>query len=113
MAEALPLGEDVGKVKQAIVATIETSEKQDHLSKEGDSLARVMPFLFEDVGSVFFGKLSSVLCLCFAPVHQQNREVAREKALTRFHGLRISELPSLWRSLFADLSLKSVSVSNR
>ena len=39
MAEALPLGEDVGKVKEAIVATIETSEKQDHLSKESDNLA--------------------------------------------------------------------------
>ena len=109
MAEAQPLGEDVAKVKQAIVATIETSEKQDHLREESDNLARVVPFLTEDVGSVFCDKLSSMLRSCFAPVHQQNREVAREKALTRFHGLRISDLPSLWKSLFTDLSLKSVS----
>ena len=29
--------------------------------------------------------------------------------MTKFHGLRISELPSLWTALFSDLSLNSVS----
>ena len=28
--------------------------------------------------------------------------------MTRFHGLRISELPSFWRSLFADLSVSNL-----
>ena len=100
---------EVANLKQAIAAAIKNSEKQERLIKDGENLARVVPFLNENVGGVFCGKLCSLLRSCFATVHQRREEVAREKALTEFHGLRIRELPSLWTALFSNLSLNCVS----
>lgn len=100
--------EDIEKVKRAILATIESSAKQDHLIKDGQSLAQVVPFLNGEIGIVFCRKLFSVLRVCFSTVHQLRKESTREKALTQFHAARISELPPLWMALFSDLSLSTV-----
>ena len=92
-------------MKQAIAATIRNSEKQRHLVKDGNCLAKVMSLLNEDVGVIFCGKMVALLCTCFVAFHQRREELARETAMTRFHSVRIHELPTLWMGLFSDLSL--------
>lgn len=94
-------------MKQAIAATIQNSEKQSHLVKDGKCLAKVMSLLNEDVGVVFCGKMVALLRTCFVAVHQRREELTRETAI-RFHSIRIRELPTLWMGLFSDLSLGSV-----
>ena len=98
----------VEKVKQAIAATIKNSEKQSHLVKDGKCLTKVMYLLHEDVGVIFCGKMVALLRTCFVTVHQRREELAKETAMTRFHAVRIRELPTLWMGLFSDLSLGSV-----
>ena len=95
-------------MKQAIAATIRNSEKQSHLVKDGNCLAKVMSLLNEDVGVIFCGKMVALLRTCFVAVHQRREELARETAMTRFHSVLIRELPTLWMGLFSDLSLGSV-----
>ena len=97
----------VEKVKQAITATIQNSEKQSHLVKDGKCLLEVMSLLNEDVGVIFCGKVA-LLRTCFVTVHQRRKELAKETAMTRFHAVHIRELPTLWMGLFSDLSLGSV-----
>ena len=99
----------VEKVKQAIAATIQSSQKQSHLVKDGKCLAKVMSLLHEDIGIIFCGKMVALLRTCFVTVHQRREELAREMAMTRFHVVRIRELPTLWMDLFSDLSLGSAS----
>ena len=95
----------VEKVKQAIAAT---SEKESHLVKDGKCLAKVLSLLYDDVGFIFCGKMVALLRTCFVTVRQRREELAKETAMTRFHAVRISELPTLWMGLFSDLSLGSV-----
>ena len=63
------------KVKQAIAATIRNSEKQSHLVKDGNCLAKVMSLLNEDVGVIFCGKMVALLRTCFIAVHQRREEL--------------------------------------
>ena len=68
----------------------------------------VSSLLYDDVGFIFCGKMVALLRTCFVTVRQRREELAKETAMTRFHAVRISELPTLWMGLFSDLSLGSV-----
>ena len=70
-------------MKEAIAATIRNSEKQSHLVKDGNCLAKVMSLLNEDVdlGVIFCGKMVALLRTCFVAVHQRREELARDKAM--------------------------------
>ena len=97
-------------VKRAIALTIERTAKEFEvrLTTDTEILRELLCRLDQDRGSEFCGELLSALRTCFSSVHRSRIEVAKYNALKRFHALRLSQLPSLWTALLADMSMSSI-----
>ena len=93
----------VEKVQRVIALTIESSSKEERLT--ADSRRNID----QERGTEFCSELLSALQTCFSPVHRCCVELAKDKALQRFHAVRLSQLPGLWTALLADMSLNSIS----
>ena len=74
--------------------------KTRYVVKDGKCLAKVMALLNKDLEVTFCGKVVALLHSCFVTVHQRCKELAREKAMTRFYAVRIRELPIVDGSVF-------------
>ena len=71
--------DEVEHVKQSLAAMIKCSVKHDHLIKNTAKLARIVPFLNENVGGIICDKLSSLIRSYDATIHQCQEELARAR----------------------------------
>ena len=94
------------KVKRVIELTIERSATEVRLTTDTEKFRELLSCLDQERGTEFCGELLSALRTCFSPLtHCSRVELAKANALKRFHELRLSQLPGLWTTLLADMSL--------
>ena len=93
--------EDVAAVQEAIKAALEGFEESQYLSTLLSSTSEST----EDIFQTFSSKIRQTVTSCVADHGIVRAALARERALIRFHRLRQSILPNLWKELFIRLSM--------
>ena len=94
--------EDVAVVQDAIKAALEGFEEQQCLSGllKG-TLSESTKYVFHKFSSTILQTMAT----CIANHEKVRVALARERALIKFHQIRQSTLPNIWKELFTGLSL--------
>ena len=98
--------EDVTAVQEAIKAALEGFEGEQCLSV---LLKGTLSESTKDVFQNFSSKIVQTMATCTADHDKVRVALARERALIKFHQIRQSTLPNLWKELFTGLSMPLLS----
>ena len=96
------MSEDIAAVQEAIKAALEGFGGGQDLSS---LLSSTLSESTKDVFQKFSSKILQTMAACTADHDMVRVTLARERALIRFHRLRQSILPNLWKELFTGLSM--------
>ena len=96
--------EDVATVQEAIKAALEGFEGEQCLSDLLSSTSTLSEST-KDVFQKFSSRIMQTMATCTANHDKVRVALARERALIKFHQIRQSTLPNLWKELFTGLAM--------
>ena len=93
--------DDVAMVQEAVKAALEGFDGENVDLLLNDSLSEPLKDIFRN----FSTNIVQTIAMCTADHDRVRVALARERALMRFHQMRQSVLPNLWKELFTKLSV--------
>ena len=89
-----------------MTAVIHTSALHGHLTMDSSNLKSILSPSNQQEVDKFCRELLSAMRTCLSDLAAKEKD--REKALIRFHAMRLSQLPPIWNRLFLSIGMNSV-----